>query len=247
VRRQLCSPRRAPKPRSRPSLITSAHNAKLRLVHKLLSARKHREATGLFAVEGEDLVEAASAAGVEPVELLVAGENVEARLLAAVSTLGHAPRVVGVYRRSDLPVGGRGVTLALWRVGDPGNVGTLLRTADAFGAAVSLSESCADPLGPRAARASAGALFHVPLVPWEDPDDRDVALVAHGGVSLPDVARHLESPVTLFLGSEREGLPESLVARCHAAVSIPLPGAAESLNVAAAGAIALYELSRGAS
>jgi TrmH family RNA methyltransferase len=174
--------------------------------------------------------------------LLVAGENVAPELLGSVSTLGHAPRVVGVFRRKDLPTGRRHVTLGLWQVGDPGNVGTLLRTADAFDAAISLSPGCADPLGPRALRASAGAIFRVPLVEWcESPGSR-VALVAHGGVPLAEL--DLRLPLTILLGSEREGLPESLVTKCHMAISIALPGAAESLNVAAAGAIALYELSR---
>jgi TrmH family RNA methyltransferase len=158
-----------------------------------------------------------------------------------VSTLGHAPRVMGVFRHADLPVGTRAVTLALWRVTDPGNVGTLLRTADAFGAAVSLSPECADPLGPRALRASAGAIFRVPLVDWEVSPARCVALVAHGGAPLADAS--LEPPLTILLGSEREGLPEALVSQCYK-VTIALPGEAESLNVAAAGAIALYELSR---
>jgi RNA methyltransferase, TrmH family len=174
--------------------------------------------------------------------LLVAGENVEAELLAGVSTLGHAPRVIGIFRRSTLPTGRRDVTLALWHVGDPGNVGALLRAADAFGAALALSEGCADPLGPRALRASAGAIFRVPLVGWDVTEGRRVALVAHGGSPLVEV--DLTPPVTFVLGSEREGLPETLVTQCHLAASIPLPGAAESLNVAAAGAIALYELSR---
>ena len=228
-------------------MIRSRTNRRLQLVRKLLSARKHREETGLFAVESEDLVEAAAEARIEPVELLVAGENVEPELLAAVSTLGHAPRVVGTYRSAELPSGRRKVTLALWRVGDPGNVGTLLRTADAFGAAVSLSEGSADPLGPRALRASAGAIFRVPLVPWDELEGVRVALVAHGGMPIAEAVNDLELPLTLFLGAEREGLPESLVATCNLAIRIPLPGAAESLNVAAAGAIALYELSRGAS
>jgi TrmH family RNA methyltransferase len=146
-----------------------------------------------------------------------------------------------VYRRADLPAGRREVVLGLWRVADPGNVGTLVRTADAFGAAVALSRGCADPLGPRALRASAGAVFRVPLLPWDDVPARGVALVAHGGTPLPEVP--LDPPLTLYLGAEREGLPQSLVTRCHE-VTIPLPGCAESLNVAAAGAIALYELSR---
>jgi TrmH family RNA methyltransferase len=133
------------------------------------------------------------------------------------------------------------VVLGLWRVSDPGNVGTLIRTADAFGAAVALSRGCADPVGPRALRATAGAVFRVPLLPWEDVPPRGVALVAHGGTPLPDAP--LDPPLTLYLGAEREGLPGSLVTRCHE-VTIPLPGDAESLNVAAAGAVALYELSR---
>ena len=171
----------------------------------------------------------------------MAGENIVPGLLGEVSTLGHAPRVVGVFRRADLPVGTRDVTVALWRVTDPGNVGTLMRTADAFGAAVSLSPECADPLGPRAVRASAGAIFRVPLLEWEDAPARCVALDAHGGDPLAEV--DLQPPLTILLGSEREGLPQALVTQCHKA-TIPLLGDAESLNVAAAGAIALYELAR---
>jgi len=185
-------------------------------------------------------VEAALGAGLEPVELLRAGEDVDPDLLAEISTLGHAPRVVGVFRRDDLPVGERDVTLALWRVSDPGNVGTLIRTADAFGAAVALSEECADPTGPRALRATAGAIFRVPLVGWDALPGTKIALAAHGGTPLAEL--DLAPPLTFFLGAEREGLPADLDADVEA--TIPLPGEAESLNVAAAGAIALYELSR---
>ena len=81
----------------------------------------------------------------------------EPALLAEVSTLAHPPRVIAVYRRADLPHGTRPVTLGLWRVADPGNVGTLLRAADAFGAGVALSSGCADPTGPKALRAAMGA------------------------------------------------------------------------------------------
>ncbi|MGH3077903.1 MAG: TrmH family RNA methyltransferase, partial [Gaiellaceae bacterium] len=104
-----------------------------------------------------------------------------------MSTLGHAPRVVGLFRSDDLPHGAREVGVGLWRVGDPGNVGTLLRVADAFGASVALSPGCADPLGPRALRASAGAIFRVPLVGWDDLPGRRLALVAHGGEPLAEV------------------------------------------------------------
>jgi TrmH family RNA methyltransferase len=224
-------------------VITSRDNTKLKLVRKL-AERKHRDQTGLFVCEGEDLIEAAAAAGIEPVELLVAGETISPELLESVSTLPHPAGAIGVYRSSDLPRGSRDVTLGLWRVGDPGNVGTLLRTADAFGAAAALSDGCADPLGQKALRASAGAVFRVPLVPWAELPARRVALIAHGGAPLHELEPELEPPIALLLGSERHGLPDELVTDCYRA-TIQLPGAAESLNVAAAGAIALYELSRG--
>ncbi|HXG77113.1 MAG TPA: RNA methyltransferase [Gaiellaceae bacterium] len=187
-------------------------------------------------------MDAGLAAGLEPVDVLSADGNVEARLLAEVATLGHAPRVVAVFRRADLPRGTRDVALALWRLADPGNVGTLLRSADAFGAAVALSDGCADPLGPRALRASAGAIFRVPLLPFDDAPRPRVALVAHGGRTLAGLP--LSPPLSFVLGAEREGLPDDLLAACEEAATIPLPGPAESLNVAAAGAIALYELAR---
>ncbi|NUT55061.1 MAG: RNA methyltransferase [Thermoleophilia bacterium] len=224
-------------------MITSASNPTLKLARKLLAQKRKREELGLFAVEGEDLVEAAAAAGLEPVELLVAGETVEPELLAAISTLAHPARALGLYRTADLPREPRETTLALWRVVDPGNVGTILRAADAFGAAVALSSGCADPLGPKALRASVGAIFRVPLVPFDDLSGERIALVAHGATPLHEL--ELAGPTTFLLGAEREGLPEDLVADSNYVATIATTGAAESLNVAVAGAIALYERSRG--
>jgi TrmH family RNA methyltransferase len=174
--------------------------------------------------------------------VLVAGENVEPALLAEVSTLGHPPRVIGVFRREDLPVGVRPVTLALWQVGDPGNVGTLLRAADAFGAGVALSEGCADPTSPKALRASMGALFRVPLSRFDEPGGTRVALVPQGATPLHDIP--LDGEVVFVLGAEREGLPADVLAACDVQASIPQAGEAESLNVAMAGTVALYERSR---
>src|SRR5256885_4178217 len=127
---------------------------RLKLVARLASARQ-REKLGLFVCEGEDLVDAARAAGIEPVELLIAGENVDATQLASVSSLGHPARVIGVFARSALQqtVARRGSGVALWRVSDPGNVGTLLRSVGALGGSfVALSGSCAGPTGPKAGR-----------------------------------------------------------------------------------------------
>jgi RNA methyltransferase, TrmH family len=223
-------------------VITSAANPRLKLIRRLES-RRQRAKLGLFVCEGEDLVDAARAAGIEPVDLLVAGEDVEPELLAAVSTLAHPPRVIGVFRRDDLPAWAqRRTTLALWHVADPGNVGTLIRTADAFGASIALSEGCADPTGPKALRGSAGAIFRIPIGRFDEAAGRRVALVAHGGEPIDRV--ELPAPAVFVLGAEREGVPEQLVAACDAVASIPLADSAESLNVAAAGAIALYEWSR---
>ena len=171
----------------------------------------------------------------------MAGEDVTPELLAEVSTLAHAPRVLGVYRRDDLPRGTRPVTLALWRVADPGNVGTLIRSADAFGAGIALSPGCADPTGPKALRASMGALFRVPIADFDAPEGRRIALVPHGGTPLPEL--ELGGDIVFVLGAERDGLPDEVLARCDVQASIPQQGG-ESLNVAMAGTIALYELSR---
>jgi RNA methyltransferase, TrmH family len=189
-------------------------------------------------------VDAALEAGIEPVEVLIAGENVEPALLAEVSALGHPPRVLGVFRRDDLPHAPvPEIGLALWHVGDPGNVGTLVRSAAALGPAfVALSEGCADPTGPKALRASMGALFRVPLLAFDGAPGRRIALLAHGGV--PTEELDLSGPTTFVLGAEREGLPESVLAECGERATIPLAPGSESLNVATAGAIALYELSR---
>jgi TrmH family RNA methyltransferase len=217
-------------------VIQSKDNERLKLVRKL-HEKRWREKLGLFFVEGEDAVEAATA---EPVDLLRAGEDVDAKLLAEVASAPHPPRVIGVYRRADLPAWEeRDATLALWRLADPGNVGTLIRTADAFGAAVVLSDGCADPTSPKALRASAGSIWRVPLGTWEQMSGTRVALEAHGG--RPPAELDLSGRVAFLLGAEREGLPREVERDVDA--TIPIAGA-ESLNVAATGAIALYELVR---
>jgi RNA methyltransferase, TrmH family len=223
-------------------MITSPSNPTLKLVRKLLAQKRKRAELGLFVVEGEDLVAAGRAAGLEPVDLLVAGESVEAALLAELSTLPHPARVLAIFRTADLRTEARELAVALWHVSDPGNVGTLLRAADAFGAAVALSPGSADPLGPKSLRASVGAIFRVPLLPFDDAPGRRIALVAHGGTPLDEI--ELTGATTFVLGAERAGLPPEVLGRCDERATIRLVGAAESLNVAAAGAIALYERAR---
>jgi TrmH family RNA methyltransferase len=227
-------------------VIRSPDNPRLKLVRKLASARQ-RQKLGLFAVEGEDLVDAGLAAGLEPVDVLVAGEDVSAELLRSLSTLPHPARRIAVFRREDLPrltsASAPEVGLALWHVGDPGNVGTILRAADGLGPAfAALSAGCADRTGPKALRASMGAVFRVPVGRFEEAPGRRVALVARGGEPLSRL--DLSGPVTFVLGAEREGLPESVAAACEERASIPLESGAESLNVALVAGIALWERRR---
>jgi TrmH family RNA methyltransferase len=223
-----------------PTVIASKDNDRLKLIRKL-HAKSWRDKLGLFFVEGEDAVAAATAA---PVDLLRAGEDVEAKLLADVASAPHPPRVVAVYRRADLPAWEeRDATLVLWRLADPGNVGTLIRTADAFGAAVALSDGCADPTSPKALRASAGSIWRVPLGHWPEGGSMRgavrVALEAHRGTALASL--DLSGRVAFLLGAERDGLPTELERDVDATIAL---AGAESLNVAAAGAIALYEWRR---
>jgi RNA methyltransferase, TrmH family len=238
-------------------VISSAANPRVKLVRKLES-RRQRDKLGLFACEGEDLVGAGLDAGLQPVEALVdadrpallerlpQAETVAPELMASLSTLPHPARVVAVFRRADLPqLVEAPLGLALWRVSDPGNVGTLLRAADALGPAFALlSSGCADPTGPKALRASAGAVFRVPLGAFEAGEGFvRIALAPRDGVPLPEL--ELPERVIFVLGAEREGLPDEVLAAADAVASIPQAGRAESLNVATAGAIALYEWRRG--
>lgn len=223
------------------TLISSRDNERLKLVRKLHD-KSWRDKLGLFFVEGEDAVDAATA---EPVDLLRAGKDVEPKLLAEIASTPHPPRVIAVYRREDLPQWEeRSATLALWKLADPGNLGTLIRTADAFGAAVALSDGCADPTSPKALRASAGSIWRVPLGSWDASNSllqatTRVALEPHEGPPLSSL--DLSGRVAFLLGAERDGLPREVNRDIDA--RIPISGA-ESLNVAASGAIALYEWSR---
>src|SRR5919108_2370637 len=149
--------------------ITSPHNDQLKEIRKL-AGRKWRDKLREFVAEGEDLLAAADAAGWEPLRRLVAagsglrGEEVAPHLLSQVSQLGSGTRALGVYAQRWAPAPTGPLCLALWGVNDPGNVGTALRGALAFGAAsVAVGPGTADPYGPKAVRGAMGALFDVRL------------------------------------------------------------------------------------
>jgi RNA methyltransferase, TrmH family len=216
-------------------MITSPHNDKLKEVRRL-----QRRRAGRFVAEGEDLLQAAAEAGWPAVYELRADVDVEAALLDGVSGLGSGTRALGVYRqRWAKPTGP--LCVALWGVHDPGNVGAVLRSAAAFGAAsVAIGPDTADPFGPKAVRASMGAIFSMPVARVASVEQLPAprtALVVEGG----DVLRG-PGAGTLVVGAEREGLPVEVVAACEAAARIEIAG--DSLNAAMAATIALYEWTR---
>jgi RNA methyltransferase, TrmH family len=229
--------------------ITSPHNDQLKEIRKL-AGRRWRDKLRLFVAEGEDLIEAAARAGWAPEAVYVAdgsgldGVPVAPHVLAEVSQLGSGTRALGIYGQRWAPAPRGPVCLALWGVNDPGNVGTALRSALAFGAgSVALGPGSADPYGHKAVRASMGALFDVPLARVRGVADlpgRKLALVARAGRPLEQIEP--AGDVTLLVGAEREGLPANVVAACDDVAHVPIRS--ESLNAGMAATVALYELDR---
>jgi RNA methyltransferase, TrmH family len=245
------------------SQIASPQNPRLKALRRLHTKRE-RARSATFLAEGEDLIAAAQRAGrpaLEGYRLAGCGlggedfHDVERSALASVSALGSGTRVMAIYEQRWVAAVGP-LCVYLHRVGDPGNVGTVLRSAQAFGAScVALGPGCADPHGPKAVRASMGAIFSVALAHVSDLSELPGELIALAA----DAPEALQGPhadgrdgvagaagwsgVTLLIGSEREGLPDTVTAACDRAARIPI--ASDSLNAAMAATVALYEMTRG--
>ncbi len=265
-------------------IVNSPQNVQLKLVRKL-QRRRTRDQEGAFVVEGEDLVLAGLETGATPRVLLVDAERrpdipadlaacpivrVDPKLLAQVSSMPHPPRVIGIFdqpadRDAAVAIDLRarehdtGPWLALDALGDPGNVGTVLRTAAALGAGgVVTLPGTADPFGPKAARASMGACFRVPVARLDAADTdvslelqairaavpglRIVALDAEGDVDLWDAP--LDATTLVVIGAERAGLSPAIRANVDVVASIPQDPRVESVNAGVAASIALYEWRR---
>jgi TrmH family RNA methyltransferase len=261
--------------------ITSLQNPRLQLVRRLVRDARERRETGLCVVEGPRIV--AEILGMPGIETVLACPEtldaelpdllrslrdsfpdtlieVDARLLAACSD-AKTPQgvlvVVRAPRHAGLPTAGDAPVLVGWELQDPGNVGTLVRSAEASGCGAVLlaggdAISCADPFSPRAVRASAGSVLRVPVFEWSgDPAQlasllaaagrRVVAALAHGG--MPPERADLRGGPALVVGAETRGLPQALLA--HAiAVTIPLAGRCESLNAGVAASVLAFEAAR---
>ena len=231
-------------------MITSRDNPALKEIRKL-SAATARARSGLFVAEGEDLLQMADLYGWSAIRRVCAagsgieGDEVEPALLAEVSNLGSGTRAIGIYERRWGSVPRTGAVVHLHGLADPGNVGTCIRSAHALGAAaVTIAPGTADPFGPKAVRASMGSVFAIPVAECSNPLElrgTKIALATRGGV--PPTAVAAEACV-LLVGSERGGLSADLVAQADEAWTFPLSEGAESLNAAAACAIALFVANR---
>jgi RNA methyltransferase, TrmH family len=259
-------------------LISSAANPLIRRVRRL-GDRRHRRREGAFVVRGVQPVWQAVEAGADIEVLIVAPELLrepaagmvaeqEARGVSVAKLTGELFERIGdrdgpaglaaiVRKRTgglaDLAVRQDSVFVALHEVANPGNLGTIIRTADAAGAAgVILVGPSTDPFDPVAVKASMGAVFSVPVAAEPAPGaflrwcgDRGVAVAVTSGSgsgSLWDVV--LPRPLAILLGSEGAGLPDELLAAGDLRLRIPMTGTAESLNLAVAAGILLYEAHR---
>ena len=263
-----------------PADLTSTRSARVTEVRHLHD-RRHRAERGAFVVEGPQAVREALAHGVlelyltEPAALRYPEFLEEARgsgarislatdeVLAAMSETRQSQGVIAVAPLVTRPLAavtaaaraGVGLVVVLDAVSDPGNAGTILRTADAMGAdAVIFTEGSVDPHNGKCVRATAGSIFHVSVVADVSVDETIVAfresgftLVtadAHAHRSLDAAAALLRQPVAWIFGSEAHGVREEWRAAVTDAVRIPMAGQAESLNLAAAAAICLYATQR---
>lgn len=259
--------------------ITSHSNPIVKEIKGLVSQRKHRTQTGLFVAEGLKLATDALEAG-WTVRYLALGpearENpvaqkaaatakargalileVNTPVLSAMTRKDNPQTVVGVYQQklgnlSDLDPKSGPVFVALDRVRDPGNLGTIIRTVDAVGASgVILVGDCTDPFAVETVRATMGSLFHVPLYKASKQDLKDLIEKWPGTVA----ATHLKGsvdyrtpeyadPTLLVMGNEQKGLEQDLADACPTLIRIPQVGQADSLNLAVATGVSLYEIRR---
>ena len=257
-------------------LISSAANPVVKRM-RLLADRKHRRRESAFVVEGIQPVWQAVEAGADVEVLVVApdllGGSPAAGMVAAQEAAGvRVARLTGeLFARvsardgpsglaaivrgrvpglASLPVTPGAVFVALHEIGNPGNLGTIVRTADAAGGSgVVLIGAAADPFDPAAVKASMGALFAVPVARAADPAEF-FAWAAGAGITVATTSARASTsfweagyprPLVLLLGAEGAGLPDDVLGGGDLQVRIPMTGTAESLNLAVAAGLLLYQ------
>ena len=262
-----------------PGMITSTHNPQIQKVRALIGRAKERREAGAFVVEGVRLAEEAQKAG-WPAKLVlfseqlnVRGRQVAARLaengaqieevarhvLDGLSDTENSQGILAVLRKPNAPSPlphPLDFAVIADRISDPGNLGSLLRTAAAAGAqAVILSPGCADVFSPKVLRAGMGAHFRVPTLElgWDEirqlvrPPSETTPLkvtLADIHASLPYWQADLRGPTAIMVSNEAEGASAEGKALADELVLIPMPGRSESLNAAIAAGILLFEVVR---
>jgi len=258
-----------------PDLISSASNPRIKRLRSL-ERKKGRAESSLFLAEGARLIEQALAAGWEVETLVISNSGSERDFVQALServaaaggdVLQVPDRLAGSIARKDNPqsviaaikqrplalddldTSHKGLWIGLYECRDPGNLGTILRTADcADVAGVIMIEQCCDPYSVEAVRASMGSLFDVRLArtdfetfnAWRKTAGLNmVAASVNGDTS--HVGVDFVQPSLILMGNEQSGLPDTVEAECETLCLIPMRGGADSLNLAQATAIMLYE------
>jgi TrmH family RNA methyltransferase len=242
--------------------IDSTANERIKAVRRLHRGRERRR-TRQTLVEGPNLVTAALEAGIVPVDVYtVDGGAPVARCEAAGSTIvevsGPVFEAISSTVQPQDPVGVLAIpepggletlrTVVAVEIGDPGNVGALIRSAGALGWQIALIGG-ADPWSPKVLRASAGVQLSHPAVAIDELEQLvtigldPIATIVSGGIDPGSL--EVDNPIALLIGNESHGLPTTLVEHCVASLTIPIVPGVESLNAAVAGALAMYALDRG--
>ena len=245
--------------------ITSKTNASIQHLRKLLASRKYRYETGAFAADGTKLVEEALRWNVR-IDALVIREGLEFPVPSGIREIRVPESLMRDVSRMDAPQGVLAVCrmpeppalrpgpgcLILDGIQDPGNVGTILRTADAFGVPVILSGGCADPYSEKTVRAAMGAVFRTPPM----QGSAEEILAACAGAKVPVCATALSprsrdirelrlSDYAIVIGSEGQGVSTPYLEAAAEAAVIPMEPRCESLNAAAAAAVILWQVRQG--
>ena len=247
--------------------ITSRTNPRIQRARSLRES-KYRKQTGCHFVEGDKLVREALSSGVEletvfvregyagPVDFPCETVLVTDGVMDALSTAGTPQSLCAVAKTPDLalPDAFSGTVLLLEDVQDPGNVGTMIRTAAAFGFdGVLLLGGCADPWGPKAVRASMGAVFRLPVWEREDAEEtlrelQEAGLPLYAAAlredAVPAGGQSFPPELVLAIGNEGHGLSRRVLDLADTVLRIPMEPGAESLNAAAAAAVLMWEVYR---
>jgi RNA methyltransferase, TrmH family len=249
-----------------PEIITSPANSSLARVRALLARRDRRAEDGSFVIEGVRAVADALTVGVAP-SLLLLREDVEPpeglpvgieprrvayKLFDALSDVANPQGILAVVPMPDLPVDPDAIPLLLVidRLRDPGNLGTLLRTAAGAGVTcVYLTPATVDPFNPKVVRAGMGAHWRVPIRDLAADPEAVRALAPTVAVTASDAPLSYDAvdwtgPSAIVIGAEADGVSPEIAAGATSTIAIPLHGSVESLNAASAGAAILFEAAR---